>query len=86
MVCQPGNVWGTTAAPQPSGVLTHHALDAQVLYTRGSPQLWKATFEAGKVVNSSNAASQDLNPDGRCVACCEGGCVTAELHRCALDC
>jgi hypothetical protein len=39
----------------------------QVLYTRGTPQLWKATYSAGKLVSPSNAASQDLNPAGRSV-------------------
>lgn len=41
--------------------------DVQVLYTRGTPQLWKATYSAGKLVRASNAASQDLDPAGRTV-------------------
>jgi len=40
---------------------------SQVLYTRGSVQLWKATYSAGKLVKSSNAASQDLDPATRSV-------------------
>lgn len=40
---------------------------SQVLYTRGSLQLWKATYSAGKLVKSSNAASQDLDPTTRSV-------------------
>jgi hypothetical protein len=39
----------------------------QVLYTRGAPQLWKATYSAGKLVRGSNAASQDLDPTRRSV-------------------
>lgn len=39
----------------------------RVLYTRGSVQLWKATYSAGKLVKSSNAASQDLDPATRSV-------------------
>lgn len=39
----------------------------RVLYTRGTPQLWKATYSAGKLVRASNAASQDLDPAGRTV-------------------
>jgi hypothetical protein len=38
-----------------------------VLYTRGTPQLWKATYSAGKLVRGSNAASQDLDPSRRTV-------------------
>eukprot|EP00878_Enallax_costatus_P004452 GHUV01004692.1.p1 GENE.GHUV01004692.1~~GHUV01004692.1.p1 ORF type:complete len:249 (+),score=59.85 GHUV01004692.1:276-1022(+) len=38
-----------------------------VLYTRGTAQLWKATYQAGKAFNTGNAASQDLNPNGRTV-------------------
>jgi hypothetical protein len=33
-----------------------------VLYTRGSPQLWRLTFAAGRAVNPANAASQHLDP------------------------
>lgn len=47
--------------------LQHCCCLLQVLYTRGTPQLWKATYSAGKLVRTSNAASQDLNPDGRTV-------------------
>ncbi|KAF6254802.1 hypothetical protein COO60DRAFT_1634660 [Scenedesmus sp. NREL 46B-D3] len=36
-----------------------------VFFTKGSPQLWKATFKAGKLLNASNAASQDLDPSSR---------------------
>jgi hypothetical protein len=39
----------------------------QVFYTKGSPQLWKATFKAGKLLNASNAAAQDLDPGSRTV-------------------
>lgn len=39
----------------------------QVFFTKGSPQLWKATFSAGKLLNASNAASQDLDPGSRAV-------------------
>uniref|UniRef100_A0A383WJ09 Plastid lipid-associated protein/fibrillin conserved domain-containing protein n=1 Tax=Tetradesmus obliquus TaxID=3088 RepID=A0A383WJ09_TETOB len=38
-----------------------------VFFTKGSPQLWKATFSAGKLLNASNAASQDLDPGSRAV-------------------
>jgi hypothetical protein len=38
---------------------------SQVFFTKGSPQLWKATFKAGKLLNASNAASQDLDPSSR---------------------
>jgi hypothetical protein len=37
----------------------------QVFFTKGSPQLWKAIFKAGKLLNASNAASQDLDPSSR---------------------
>eukprot|EP00798_Chlamydomonas_sp_ICE-L_P025109 gene25109-10750_t len=38
-----------------------------VLYTKGMPQLWKATYEAGKTFSPGNRAGQDLNPKGRTV-------------------
>jgi len=44
-----------------------YAADLQVLHTQGSPQLWKATYKAGKLINAANAASQDLNPRNRTV-------------------
>jgi hypothetical protein len=37
-----------------------------VVYTRGSPQLWKSAWEAGKRVSGrQNEASQEFDPDGR---------------------
>eukprot|EP00877_Chromochloris_zofingiensis_P012112 jgi/Chrzof1/7154/Cz02g13040.t1 len=39
----------------------------QVLFTKGRPQLWKTTFQSGKLLNRNNRASQDLNPQGRTV-------------------
>ncbi|KAI8469863.1 MAG: hypothetical protein J3K34DRAFT_521872 [Monoraphidium minutum] len=38
-----------------------------VAYTRGAPQLWKATWQTGKAVsgNAGNEASQAFDPDGR---------------------
>ncbi|GBF91172.1 metallo-dependent phosphatase [Raphidocelis subcapitata] len=37
-----------------------------VVYTRGSPQLWRSAWATGKVVSGrQNEASQEFNPDGR---------------------
>lgn len=36
----------------------------RVLFTRGSLQLWKLTYAAGRLVKPANAASQDLDPSG----------------------
>lgn len=38
-----------------------------VRYTSGTPQLWKVSYQGGKVLNRNNRASQDLNPNGRTV-------------------
>jgi hypothetical protein len=38
-----------------------------VRYTKGALQLWRATYSPGKLINSSNRASQDLQPRGRSV-------------------
>lgn len=36
-------------------------------YTAGTPQLWKATYQTGRLLKRSNTASQDLDPVNRTV-------------------
>jgi len=39
----------------------------EVRYTKGTPQLWRATFAVGRLANDQNSASQDLDPASRTV-------------------
>jgi hypothetical protein len=56
---------GVAGTSPPSSSPTSIPGAMQVRYTRGPPLLWSATYAAGKLVSSSNQASQEFDPRRR---------------------